>query len=112
MATELIDQENLAQRFEAAQEDLEHDEAITIAEEVLGGDAAVAQAALDWSTSGSMPSFPEIEGQTPASLARDYVPTQVFTVLSVLAEDPTMLPMLDRLPKLARWPNTRRRLYT
>ena len=101
MSEASIDRDRLVEQFEATQRDLSHDRAVKIAAEVLAANSDVAEAARTWSRSGVMPDAPEVEGHTPSSLAEDYLPSQVFTVLAVLAHDPKMTPMLRRLPKLA-----------
>jgi hypothetical protein len=93
---------DLAERFEAEQQ-IDHEQALAIAEKVLTGDPRVAAAAATWSRTGVMPHEPEIEGHTPEDLYRDYFPTQVFTILLGLSKDPRLRSALRHYPKRGAW---------
>lgn len=93
------DAQRLAETFRQHQ-DINADRALVIASKVLTASQDVAAAALQWSRSGTMPTAPVVAGHTPAQLSQDYLPTQVFTILATLAEDPNAAHMLTRYPKL------------
>ena len=77
----------LADKFMETQ-GLEPAAALAVAEKVLNADEDIAQAARFWLADGGMVANPKVEGYTPESLARQYSPSQVFTILIALRREP------------------------
>lgn len=51
-------------------------------------DEDVLSAAMHWARTGEMLDTPEVCERTPASMARNYSPSQVFSGLAVMRLDP------------------------
>jgi hypothetical protein len=69
-------------------QDLEVTEAGSLARKISAADDEIWAAALQWATTGRMPTEPVIEGQNPAGLFVRMNPSQVFTALIALRSDP------------------------
>ena len=54
----------------------------------VAGDARVEEIALRWARLGEMPTEPEVEGLSPATLIAHFKPSVVLTALPQLFEDP------------------------
>lgn len=76
----------LTDAFVRAQE-IAREDAERIASKVLLDDD-ISKAAEHWANTGEFPATPIISGHSPRSLSAKYRPTQVFTVLLGLRQDP------------------------
>jgi hypothetical protein len=79
--------ERLTDRLLRAQRRMKPEQASDIAMRA-GSDDQVLEVAATWMESGAWPSEPELEGWTPADLARLYRPSFVLTALLWLRRDP------------------------
>src|SRR5215217_5404442 len=81
--------ERLADAF-VDRQGLDRPRATRIAAQIASADPRVADAAETWATTGHMPTTPEIEGETPARLAERFSPSQAFSGLLALVENPVV----------------------
>ncbi len=84
----MTDEEILAQAFLKQGTAIERAQASSIAHDVLAENDELARSALEWARTGTMPTWPEIQGYTPAHLATRKHPTNVFTALLYLRDKP------------------------
>lgn len=82
------DVELLSDAFSARQ-GLDRRTSQQIAERIAGAGFDILEAALTWAQTGSMPNRPILAGETPDSLSRRLRPSQVFTALVALRENPS-----------------------
>lgn len=92
----------LAEKLAAAQ-DLEVARAEELAQEIATADDDIWVAALEWATTGQMPTEPVIERRDPALLSISMTPSMVFTTLMCLRSDPELtLSSLRHPPRKSR----------
>ena len=77
----------LAESLSGAQ-DLDPGRAERLARRIAEADDDIWQAALTWARTGEMPAEPDVEGETPARLSARLSPSQTFTALMGLRDDP------------------------